>query len=69
MDIVSQVLEKAAKEAEKFKPIHVDKHLELEYDLGTLLTIDTNDLNSKKLRFVFCHRLEFPRLLCSVIHY
>ncbi|PSN57154.1 Ribosome biogenesis regulatory protein [Blattella germanica] len=50
MDIVSQVLEKAAKEAEKFKPIHVDKHLELEYDLGTLLTIDTNDLNSKKLR-------------------
>ncbi|PSN57155.1 Ribosome biogenesis regulatory protein [Blattella germanica] len=50
MDIVSQVLEKAAKAAENFKPIHVDKHLDLEYDIGTLLTIDSNDLNLKKLR-------------------
>ncbi|XP_069692293.1 ribosome biogenesis regulatory protein homolog [Periplaneta americana] len=50
MDIVSQVLEKAAKEAEKFKPINVEKHLELEYDLGTLLAIDTNDLDVQQLK-------------------
>nr|CAD7397169.1 unnamed protein product [Timema poppensis] len=50
MDIVSKVLEKAEKDAEeKYKSIHVEKHLELEYDLGTLLAIDINDLDLKTL--------------------
>lgn len=53
MDIVTKVLEAAAaKEAHQFKSIDVEKHLELEYDLGTLLAVDTNDLDIKKLRFV-----------------
>jgi len=47
MDIVSEALQKAAKNSEKFKPIHVEKLIELEYDLGTLLAIDTNDINLK----------------------
>ncbi|KAJ9580203.1 hypothetical protein L9F63_004146 [Diploptera punctata] len=50
MEIVTEVLDKAAKEAEKFKPIHVEKHLELEFDLGTLLAVDANDLDLKKIR-------------------
>jgi regulator of ribosome biosynthesis len=53
MDIVTKVLEAAAaKEADQFKTINVEKHLELEYDLGTLLAVDTNDLDIKKLRCV-----------------
>nr|CAD7263486.1 unnamed protein product [Timema shepardi] len=45
-----EVLEKAEKDAEeKYKSIHVEKHLELEYDLGTLLAIDINDLDLKTL--------------------
>lgn len=58
MDIVTKVLEAAAaKEADQFKSINVEKHLELEYDLGTLLAIDTNDLDIKKIRFVLVCRL------------
>jgi hypothetical protein len=57
MDIVTKVLEEAAKQAEQFKSINVEKHLELEYDLGTLLAVDTNDLDSKRIRFVFVCRL------------
>lgn len=54
MDVVTKVLEEAAKHAEQFKSIHVEKHLELEYDLGTLLAVDTNDLDLRKIRFVAC---------------
>jgi regulator of ribosome biosynthesis len=54
MDIVTKVLEAATKQAEQFKSIHVEKHLELEYDLGTLLAIDSNDLDLKQMRFVLC---------------
>ncbi|KAG8224844.1 hypothetical protein J437_LFUL005447 [Ladona fulva] len=50
MDIVAKVLEKAAKEAEKYKPITVNKPLDLEYDLGNLITVDKNDLDHKRLR-------------------
>lgn len=52
MDIVSQVLEKTAQEAEKYKPITVKKHLDLEYDLGTMLATDTNDFDTELLRCV-----------------
>jgi hypothetical protein len=52
MDIVTQVFDKVAKDSEYFKPIHVKKHLELECDLGTLLAVDTNDLDLKKIRLV-----------------
>ena len=58
MDIVTKVLEEAAaKQADQFKSINVEKHLELEYDLGTLLAVDTNDLDIKKMRFVLLCRL------------
>jgi regulator of ribosome biosynthesis len=58
MDIVTKVLKAAAvKEADQFKSINVEKHLELEYDLGTLLAIDTNDIDVKKIRFVLVYRL------------
>ncbi|XP_050309946.1 ribosome biogenesis regulatory protein homolog [Anthonomus grandis grandis] len=50
MDVVNEILEKSAKEALKYKPITVEKHLELEYDLGTLLAVDMNDFDTTKLR-------------------
>lgn len=52
MDIVSQVWGTAAREAEKYKPITVKKHLDLEYDLGTMLATDTNDFDDELLRWV-----------------
>lgn len=53
MDIVNEILEKEQKRAEKYKPITVEKHLELDLDIGTLLSLDTNDLDTKKLRYFF----------------
>lgn len=50
MDIVNEVLLKAAQDAEKFKPITVEKHLEVEFDVGNLLAFDTNELDLAKLR-------------------
>lgn len=50
MDIVNEILEKEQKKAEKYKPITVEKHLELEFDIGTLLASDTNDLDIKSLK-------------------
>ncbi|XP_030758609.1 ribosome biogenesis regulatory protein homolog [Sitophilus oryzae] len=50
MDVVSQILEKSAQEAEKYKPITVEKHLELEIDLGTLLAVDTNEFDTNLLK-------------------
>lgn len=52
MDLVSQVLERTTQEAEKYKPITVKKHLDLEYDLGTLLASDTNDFDTELMRWV-----------------
>jgi regulator of ribosome biosynthesis len=57
MDIVTKVLEAATKQAQQFKSINVEKHLELEYDLGTLLAMDGNDLDLKEMRFVLMSRL------------
>ncbi|XP_034830528.1 ribosome biogenesis regulatory protein homolog [Maniola hyperantus] len=50
MDIVNEILEREQKKAEKYKPITVEKHLELDIDIGTLLVADTNDLDVKSLR-------------------
>lgn len=50
MDIVNEILEREQKKAEKYKPITVEKHLELEFDVGTLLAFDTNDLDMKSLK-------------------
>ncbi|XP_023943215.2 ribosome biogenesis regulatory protein homolog [Bicyclus anynana] len=49
MDIVNEILEREQKKAEKYKPITVEKHLELDIDVGTLLATDTNDLDIKSL--------------------
>lgn len=50
MDIVNEILEKEQKKAEKYKPITVEKHLDVEIDIGTLLASDTNDLDTKLLQ-------------------
>uniref|UniRef100_A0A1B6D477 Ribosome biogenesis regulatory protein n=1 Tax=Clastoptera arizonana TaxID=38151 RepID=A0A1B6D477_9HEMI len=50
MDVVSEAFLKAEKNREKFKPITVEKLIDLDYDLGTLLALDTNDLDTKQLR-------------------
>ncbi|XP_034247896.1 ribosome biogenesis regulatory protein homolog [Thrips palmi] len=50
MDIVNEVLQKAARDAEKFKPITVEKHLEVDLDPGNLLAFDTNEVEVAKLR-------------------
>lgn len=52
MDIVNEILQRAAKEAEKFKPITVEKHLDLEIDVGNLLAFDVNEVDVAKLRLV-----------------
>lgn len=50
MDIVNEILEKEQKKSEKYKSITVEKHLEVELDIGTLLASDTNDLDTKLLQ-------------------
>ncbi|KAG6454743.1 hypothetical protein O3G_MSEX008847 [Manduca sexta] len=49
MEIVNEILDREQKKAEKYKPIIVDKHLEVEFDIGTLLAYDSNDLDTKLL--------------------
>ncbi|KAK4874880.1 hypothetical protein RN001_014240 [Aquatica leii] len=48
MDVVSNIVEKSLRDAEKSITVH--KHLDLQYDLGTLLAVDTNSLDLKSLR-------------------
>ncbi|XP_075231563.1 ribosome biogenesis regulatory protein homolog [Lycorma delicatula] len=50
VDIVTEAFNKVAKEKGKYKSTNVEKLLDLEYDLGTLLAIDTNEINMKELR-------------------
>uniref|UniRef100_A0A1B6K3G3 Ribosome biogenesis regulatory protein n=1 Tax=Homalodisca liturata TaxID=320908 RepID=A0A1B6K3G3_9HEMI len=50
MDVVAEAIEKAAKNSDKYRSIQVEKLIELEYDLGTLLASDTNELNVKGIR-------------------
>lgn len=58
MDVVKNVLEKSAKEAEKYKPVDVNKLINI--DLGALLAEDLNPLDAKALKWVFW--LDPPRL-------
>ncbi|XP_004526203.1 ribosome biogenesis regulatory protein homolog [Ceratitis capitata] len=50
MDIVKEILEKQQRALEKYKPITVDKHLEVRLDIGSLLCTDPNDLEDKELK-------------------
>lgn len=50
MDIVKEVLEKQAKEAEKYKTINVTKHEEVKTDLGHLLISDPNNFDENELK-------------------
>ncbi|CAH0383636.1 unnamed protein product [Bemisia tabaci] len=50
IDIVDKAFKEVAAKKEKFKPTTVFKLLPLETDVGTLLAVDPNDLNSEELR-------------------
>lgn len=50
MDIVKSVLDKQKKELEKYKPIVVEKHLEVGIDIGHLMVTDPNYFDDEKLR-------------------
>uniref|UniRef100_A0A1L8DR56 Ribosome biogenesis regulatory protein n=1 Tax=Nyssomyia neivai TaxID=330878 RepID=A0A1L8DR56_9DIPT len=50
MDIVKEVLEREQREQAKYKPIVVEKLLEVQNDLGLLLCADVNDLDEEKLK-------------------
>lgn len=50
MDIVKEVLDKQAKEAEKYKSINVTKHEEVKIDLGHLLISDPNNFDEIELK-------------------
>lgn len=49
MEVVADILEKSATRASKFKPTLVNKLLDVEYDVGALLVLDTNDLDTRLL--------------------
>lgn len=53
MNIVKEVLEKQAKELEKFKTINVKKHEEVKLDLGRLMISDSNNFDENELKWVF----------------
>lgn len=50
MDIVKEVLEKQAKEAEKYKTVQVIKHEEVKTDLGRLMISDPNNLEENDFK-------------------
>lgn len=50
MDIVQRVLDEDKRDAEKYRIIEVNKHLEVKVDLGYLLCSDPNDLDEKRLK-------------------
>uniref|UniRef100_A0A8D8XRI6 Ribosome biogenesis regulatory protein n=1 Tax=Cacopsylla melanoneura TaxID=428564 RepID=A0A8D8XRI6_9HEMI len=49
-DLVDHVLQEVARRNEQFKPITVNKLIELEIDPGTLLALDKNDISLAQLR-------------------
>ncbi|KAL3273514.1 hypothetical protein HHI36_014954 [Cryptolaemus montrouzieri] len=49
MVLLSEILEKTEREGSKLKSITVNKHLEVDLDLGTLLAVDPNVLDKKSL--------------------
>jgi hypothetical protein len=52
-NFVEELLQKASEnESKSYKSISVDKQIELNLDLGHLLAIDSNAINSNYLRFL-----------------
>lgn len=47
---VNEILKQSQEKIETFKPIHVEKNLELEFDLGNLLATDNNPINLLQYR-------------------
>lgn len=65
MDIVQEVLRREQENLAKFKPITVEKHLEVENDLGLLLCSDPNDLDENLLRLAYamaCRNIIFANI-------
>lgn len=50
MDIVKEVLEKQAREAEKYRTINVTKHEEVKVDIGHLLISDPNNFDESEFK-------------------
>lgn len=50
MDIVKEVLEKQAREAEKYRTIDVTKHEEVKVDIGHLLISDPNNFDESEFK-------------------
>lgn len=51
MDIVKAVLDKQSKDAEKFKSILVEKHEDVNVDLGHLMLADPNAFDEEELKY------------------
>lgn len=49
MDVVAEILEKTSEKPTKYKTVSVEKHLEVDYDLGGLLVLDSNELDKRLL--------------------
>lgn len=49
MELVADILEKSVTKTSKFKSTSVNKLLDVEYDVGALLVVDTNDLDTRLL--------------------
>lgn len=50
MDVVAEILEKTSDKTAKHKDITVEKHLEVNCDVGGLLVFDSNELDKRLLR-------------------
>jgi regulator of ribosome biosynthesis len=50
MDVVKEVLDKQAKEAEKYKSINVTKHEEVKIDVGRMMISDPNNFEENELK-------------------
>lgn len=49
MDVVTLILEKSSSKSSKFKSVTVNKLLDVECDVGSLLVVDTNELDKRLL--------------------
>lgn len=52
MDTFTTIIEKSSRKQESFKPITVEKPLDVEYDVGNLLVFDKNELDADRIRCV-----------------
>lgn len=49
MDVVADILEKTSGKSAKYKTIAVEKHLDVDYDVGGLLVFDPNEVDRSRL--------------------